>query len=116
MKTARKTVIIRDSDLDRMISKTTKLFTRFDVEPMTYRGIQQEYIMLKLRGKGDNIPKTKPLPDIYEDMLWREQCLYDRRYLKWRLSVDYPDGQIYVQSTSRTRREPLHRVTFEWDY
>ena len=116
MKTLRKTVIIRDSDLDRLIKKSVKLFDRFDVEPMTYRGIQQEYIMLKLRGRDKNIPKFATLPKLYEDMLWREDILYDRRYLDWHLTMDYPDGQIYVQSTARSQREPLHRVTFERDY
>ena len=116
MKTLRKIVIIRDSDLNKLIRKTVKLFDRFDVEPMTYRGIQQEYIMLKLRGRDRNIPKFFTLPKLYEDMMWREEILYDRRYLDWHLTMDYPDGQIYVQSTARSQREPLHRVTFERDY
>lgn len=117
MRTLRRTVIIRDSDLNKLISKTVKLFDRFDVEPMTYRGIQQEYIMLKLRGVNDDrIPRHRSLPALYEDMLWREPILYDRRYVKWHLTMDYPDGQIYVQSTARSQREPLHRVTFERDY
>lgn len=116
MKTLRKTVIIRDSDLDRLIKKSVKLFDRFEIEPMTYRGIQQEYILLKLRGRDRNIPKFSTLPKLYEDMMWREEILYDRRYLDWHLTMDYPDGQIYVQSTARSQREPLHRVTFERDY
>jgi hypothetical protein len=116
IKTLRRTVIIRDSDLDSLIRKTVRLFDRFDVEPMTYRGIQQEYIMLSLRGEDTILPKFRTLPNIYEDLLWREKCLYDSRYLKWMLTMDYPDGQIYVQSTTRTQREPLHRVTFEKDY
>lgn len=114
MKTLRRTVIIRDSDLDRMIKKTVKLYDRFEITPMTYQQIQNENVVAVL--KGEQIPKFRTLPDLYENMLWREHTLYDRRYLKWHLTMDYPAGQIYVQSTSRTKPEPLHHVIFERDY
>jgi len=116
MKTLRRTVIIRETDLFGLIRKTIRnnLYDRFDVEPMTYRGIQAENVISALRD--ESVPQYRNLPDLYEQMLWREKCLYDTRYLKWHLTMDYPDGQIYVQSTTRTLREPLHRVTFERDY
>lgn len=114
MKTLRKTVIIRDSDLDRLIKKSVKLFDRVDIEPMTYRGLQAENVMLALRD--EPTPRYRNLPVLYEQMMFREKCLYDKRYWRWHLTMDYPDGQIYVQSTPKSQREPLHRVTFERDY
>ena len=114
MKTLRKTVIIRDSDLNKLIKKTVKLFDRFEIEPMTYRGLQAENVLLALRG--ESAPRYRNLPDLYEQMMFREKNLYDKRYWRWHLTMDYPDGQIYVQSTARSQREPLHRVTFERDY
>lgn len=116
MKILRRTVIIRESDLFGLIRKTIQknLYDRFDVEPMTYRGLQAENVMSALRD--ESVPRYRNLPNLYEQMLWRERCLYDSRYLKWHLTMDYPDGQIYVQSTIRSGREPLHRVTFERDY
>jgi hypothetical protein len=119
MKTLRRTTIIRDSDLEPLLKRAVKkqLFDRVDIEPMTYKAIQQEYIMMKLRGVDDSrIPKFSPLPDIYEDMLYRENCLYDKRYLNWQFSLDYPDGQIWIQASDRYKREQLHRVVFEKDY
>jgi hypothetical protein len=117
MKTLKRTVIIRDSDLERLIKKAAKLYTHIDIEPMTYKAIQQEYIMMRLRGIDESrIPVFRPLPDIYEDMLYRENCLYDKRYLNWQFSLDYPDGQIWIQASDRYKREQLHRVVFERNY
>lgn len=119
MKTLKRTVIIRDSDLESLLKKTVKnkLYDRIDIVPMTYKGIQQENLMAKLINPDDSrIPIFRPLPDIYEDMLYREQCLYDKRYLGWIFTMDYPDGQIWIQSSERYRREQLHRVVFERDY
>ena len=66
--------------------------------------------------KLEQVPKYRELPNVYEQMLWRENSLYDRRYLKWHFSMDYPDGQIYVAARYNTPREMLHRVVFEKDY
>lgn len=118
MKTLKRTVIIRDSDLEPLLKKTIKkkLYDRFDIEPMTYKGIQQEYLITKLINPDKSIPKFNTLPNIYEDMLYRESCLYDKRYLGWMFTIDYPDGQIWIQSSTRVKREQLHRVVFERDY
>lgn len=115
MKTLRRTVIIRDSDLHRLLSCTikNKLYDSVDIEPMTFQGIQNENVMSALRN--EKIPEYRTLPDLYEQMLWREKILYDKRYLNWHFTMDYPAGQIYVQSRDKAAREPLHRVTFEWD-
>jgi hypothetical protein len=118
MKTLRREVIIRDSDLEPLLKKTIKkkLYDRFDLEPMTYKGIQQEYIITVLKNPNERVPKFNPLPNLYEDMLYRERNLYDKRYLGWIFTMDYPDGQIWIQSSIRVKREQLHRVTFERDY
>lgn len=116
MKTLRRTVIIRDSDLSKLMYKVvkTKLYDRFDVEPMTYKGIEQENIISAI--KGESISQQRNLPNLYEEMLWREKSLYNRQYLEWTLTMDYPNGQIYVRSRSVHPREALYRVTFERDY
>ncbi len=115
MKPLRRTVIIRESDLFQVMSQTIrkKLYNRVDVEPMTFQGIQNENVMSALRN--EKVPEYRTLPDLYEQMLWREQSLYDKRYLNWQFTMDYPAGQIYVQSTAKASREPLHRATFEWN-
>ena len=114
MKTVRRTIIIRESDLFKIMGSTIRkgLYDSVDIEAMTYSGIQAENVMSALRN--EKVPAYRTLPDLYEQMLWREQSLYDRRYLDWQFTMDYPAGQIYVQSRSNTAREPLHRVTFEW--
>jgi hypothetical protein len=113
MKTLRRTIIIRESDLFKIMGQTIRkdLYDSIDIEPMTYSGIQAENVMSALRN--EKVPAYRTLPDLYEQMLWREQSLYDKRYLDWNFTMDYPAGQIYVQSRINTAREPLHRVTLE---
>lgn len=111
----KKTIIIRDSDLDKLMYKTVKqnLFDSIDTEPLTYKGLQQDILMEVLQKGNTAAPEVRTLPDLYEQMLWREANLYDRRYLDWRFTMDYPDGQIYVQSRVKYPREPLWKATFE---
>jgi uncharacterized protein YueI len=99
----------------RVMSQTIRkgLYDSVDVEPMTFQGIQNENVISALRN--EKVPPYRTLPDLYEQMLWREQSLYDKRYLNWQFTMDYPAGQIYVQSRDKAAREPLHRVTFEWN-
>ena len=42
--------------------------------------------------------------------------MYDRKYMNWQFTVDYPDGQIWVQSKIDQPRQQLFRVVFERDY
>ena len=117
MKTLKRTVIIRDADLEKLLKRAIKLYDRVDIEPMTYRGLQQENLIAKLKAPHDStIPLIRPLPDVYEDMLYREQTMYDRKYMNWQFTVDYPDGQIWVQSKINQPRQQLFRVVFERDY
>jgi hypothetical protein len=96
--------------------KTIKkgLFDRIAVEPLTYQEIQNEILLAVLQNKTTR--KWSPLPDVYQTLLYKEGNLYNKKYLEWFLTVDYPAGQIYVQSRNNQPREPLHRVTFEKDY
>jgi hypothetical protein len=108
-------IIIRDRDLGPLMYKSIKhkLFDHVDVEPLTYKELQHENLMNMLVNKPT--PARRALPDIGVELLFREYSLYDRRYLKWYLTMDYPDGQIYVQSRHGQPHEPLLRVTFEKD-
>lgn len=117
MKTYRHTVIIREKDLAGLMYKTIKkgLFDRIDVEPLTYQEIQNEILLDVLMDKTTD-RKWRPLPDIYEQLMYKESNLYNKKYLSWFLTMDYPAGQIYVQSRTGEPKDPLHRVTFEKDY
>lgn len=116
MKTISRTIIIRESDLNRLMYKIIKqeLYDRVDYEPLTYKGIQHENMILRL--KGHAAPRVYELPSVYREMLFREKNLYNHRYLNWDLTMDFPDGQIYVQSRSDQPREPLVVATLEKDY
>jgi hypothetical protein len=116
MKTLKRTIIIRERDLMDLMYKTIKkdLFDRIDVQPLTYQEIQNEILVETL--KGTPMPKWDTLPNIYEKLMYKEGNLYNKQYLSWSLTMDYPAGQIYVQSRGGQPREPLHRVTFEKDH
>lgn len=111
------TIIIRDSDLDKLLYKTIKqgLFDNIETEPLTYVSLQQDILIEVLQKGYTGAPEIRTLPNLYEHMLWREKSLYDRRYLYWNLTMDFPNGQIYVQSRDKYPREPLLKVTFEKD-
>lgn len=117
MKTYKRTIIIRERDLLGLMRTTIRkgLFDRFDVEPLTYQEIQNEILLNTLKGEKPQ-QKYSTLPDVYETLMYKEGNLYNKNYLNWLLTMDYPAGQIYVQSRTGEPREPLHRVTFERDY
>lgn len=109
----KQTIIIRDCDLNKILYRSikNKLFDTVETEPLTYSELQHENLMLMLSGK--DAPEHKALPDLGHELLFRDKRLYDRRYLNWYLTMDYPSGQIYVQSRAGIPREPLLLVTFE---
>ena len=109
----KRTIIVRESDSNKIIYRAikSKLYDSVDVEPLTYKELQQENLGATLMDKP--VPTHRTLPDIGVELLFREKQLYDRRYLKWFLTMDYPAGQIYVQSRMTVPKEPLLRVTFE---
>lgn len=116
MKTLKRTIIIREKDLLTLLHKTVKknLYDRIDVEPLTYQEIQNEILLDTLKGSATR--KWSVLPEIYEALMYKEGNLYNKKYLDWFLTMDYPAGQIYVQSRANEPTDPLHRVTFERDY
>lgn len=118
MKTLRRTVIIRESDLEKLLYTTIKkgLYDRYEIEPMTYQAIQNDILVAKLKDPDLAGPTWSTLPNLYENMLYKEKSLYNRKYLDWKFTMDFPAGQIYVQSKDRFPREPLHHVTLERDY
>lgn len=109
----KRTIIIRDRDLASLMYRSikNKLFDSIDVEPLTYKELQQENLVATLIDKP--VPPMQALPNIGVELLFREERLYDKRYLTWYLTMDYPNGQIYVQSKSGQPHDPLLRVTFE---
>lgn len=117
MKTFKKVIIIRERDLCSLMYKTIRkgLFDRIEVEPLTYQEIQNEILVNTLKGE-PALTRYSTLPDVYETLMYKEGNLYNRQYLSWSLTMDYPAGQIYVQSRTGQPRDPLHRVTFERDY
>ena len=116
MKKFKQTIIIREKDLCSLMYKSIKkdLFDSIEVEPLTYQEIQNEILVKVLTGVATQ--KYSPLPDVYEAMLYKEGNLYNRRYLDWTLTMDYPAGQIYVQSRAAEPKDPLYRVTFQNDH
>lgn len=117
MKTYKRTIIIRERDLTSLMYKTIRksMFDRMEIEPLTYQQIQNEILMDVLMDRTTD-RKWRPLPDIYEQLMYKEDNLYNKKYLSWFLTMDYPAGQIYVQSRTNEPKDPLHRVTFEKDY
>lgn len=115
MKTVRRRVIIRESEYLGLCAKfaKNKLYDRAECDPFTYKGIQHENMITLLRG--DLEERFDPLPNLYQSMLSREKHLYNRKYLDWNLTMDYPDGQIYVQSKINVPKDRLVSATFEKD-
>lgn len=116
MKKFKRTIIIREKDLTGLMYKTIKksMFDSIEVEPLTYQEIQNEILVNVLKGEPSRGHRT--LPDVYETLMYKEGNLYNKRYLDWTLTMDYPAGQIYVQSRATEPKDPLYRVTFEKDY
>jgi hypothetical protein len=109
----KRTVIMRDKDLISFLNKERKnpLFTGIEVEPLTYKELQQEILVDRIKNPTGEYPVERTLPNIVETVMYNERQLYDRRYFNWNLTYDYPDGQIYVQTADRYPRQALNRVT-----
>lgn len=114
MKRIRRNIIVRQQDLPAFIRKTihTGLYDSVDIEPFTLKSIQQQYLLDVLRGRSVHSHRQFP-SDLQEDLEYCRHRLYDVRYLGWQLSVDYPHGEIYVQSSSNQPPSALFSVTLE---
>ena len=114
----KRTVIMRDKDLIAFLNKEKRnpLFTDIEVETLTYRELQEEILIDRIKDPdGKSYPPERPLPNLVETVMYNERQIYDRRYFNWQLSYDYPDGQIYVQSRINCSREALNRVTVTYE-
>jgi hypothetical protein len=109
----RKVVIMRDRDLIAFLNKERKnpLFTDIEVEPLTYKELQHEILVDRIKDPEAQYPVERTLPNVVETVMYKERQIYDQRYFNWMLTYDYPDGQIYVQSRIKSPREALNRVT-----
>jgi len=115
MRTVRRSVIVRDSDLTQLMVKfaRTGLYNVVEYEPLTYQGLQNENLIKRLKNL-DTPRYHSELPDLYAEVMFRENELYDQRYLKWSLTYDHPAGQIYVQSRENQPCQPLYRLYLEF--
>ena len=117
MKTVRRSIIVRDSDLDRLMAKfaRTGLYNVVEYEPLTYQGFPNENLIKQL--KDIDTPRHHTVvPGPYVELLLRTTELYDQRYLNWSLTYDYPAGQLYVQTRENQPAQPLYRLYVEYDY
>lgn len=115
MKKFKQTIIIREKDLTSLMYKSIKkdIFDSIEVDPLTYQEIQNAILLKVLKNEPAQIGKWQTLPNVYQALLFKERNLYNQRYLDWTLTMDYPAGQIYVQSRATEPKDPLYRVTFE---
>lgn len=114
----KRTVIMRDRDLIAFLKKErcNPLFTDVDVEPLTYKALQEEILIERIKNpESADVPQIRELPNLIETLMYTQRQMYDRRYFDWMLTYDYPDGQIYVQSRIKSPREALNRVTVEYE-
>lgn len=109
----KRTVIMRDKDLIAFLNREKKnpLWSDIEVEPLTYRELQEEILIERIKDPEGVYPEERALPGVVETLMYNERQIYDRRYFNWILSYDFPDGQIYVQSRHIYPRQALNRVT-----
>ena len=109
----KRTVIMRDRDLIAFLNKERKnpLWSDIEVEPLTYRELQDEILIDRIKNPDGIYPVERTLPNLVETVMYKENQIYDKRYFNWMLTYDFPDGQIYVQTRHNTPRQALNRVT-----
>ena len=113
----KRTVIMRDKDMIAFLNKERKnlLWTDIEVEPLTYRELQEEILIDRIKNPNGIYPVERTLPNLIETVMYKERQIYDRRYFNWILTYDYPDGQIYVQSKHIHTRQALNRITLTYE-
>ncbi len=106
-------LIMRDRDLIAFLNRErkNKLWSDIEVEPLTYRELQEEILIERIKRPDGVYPEERTLPNLIETVMYKERQIYDKRYFNWMLTYDYPDGQIYVQTRHNTPRQALNRVT-----
>lgn len=110
-------LIMRDRDLIAFLNRErkNKLWTDIEVEPLTYKELQDEILIDRIKNPNGVYPVERTLPNIVETVMYKEGQIYDKRYFNWMLSYDFPDGQIYVQTRHTTPRQALNRVTLTYE-
>lgn len=114
----KRTVIMRDKDLIAFLNKEKRnpLFTSVEVEPLSYRELQNEILIERIKRPEGVYPSVeRTLPNLVETVMYKERQMYDQRYFNWMLTYDYPDGDIYVQTRHNTPRQALNRVTVTYE-
>jgi hypothetical protein len=113
----KRTVIMRDKDLIAFLNKERKnpLFSSIEVEPLTYRELQEEILIERIKKPDGVYPEERTLPNLVETVMYKSREIYDQRYFNWMLTYDYPDGQIYVQTRHHYARQALNRVTVTYE-
>ena len=106
-------LIMRDKDLIAFLNRERKkkLWSDIEVEPLTYRELQEEILIERIKRPDGIYPEERTLPNLIETLMYKERQMYDKRYFNWMLTYDFPDGQIYVQTRHNTPRQSLNRVT-----
>lgn len=109
--------IMRDSDLIKFLKqeRRNQLWTDIESEPLTYKVLQDEILIERIKHPDRIYPQERSLPDLVETLMWQETRMFDSRYLGWTLSYDFPAGQIYVQSRTTNPREALNLVTLVYE-
>ena len=108
---------MRDSDLIKFLKqeRRNQLWTDIESEPLTYKVLQDEILIERIKHPDRIYPQERSLPDLVETLMWQETRMFDSRYLGWTLSYDFPAGQIYVQSRTTNPREALNLVTLVYE-
>ena len=106
-------LIMRDKDLIAFLNRERKnpLWSEIEVEPLTYRELQEEILIDRIKKPDAIYPEERTLPNLVETIMYKENQIYDKRYFNWMLTYDFPDGQIYVQTRYHYPRQALNRVT-----
>ena len=109
-------LIMRDKDLIAFLhrERKNKLWSEIEVEPLTYKELQEEILIERIKKPDGIYPEERTLPNLIETVMYKERQIYDRRYFNWILTYDYPDGQIYVQSKHIYSRQALNRITLTY--
>jgi len=110
-------LIMRDKDMIAVLNRERKnpLWTEIVVEPLTYRELQEEILIERIKRPDGIYPEERTLPNLVETLMYKEGHIYDKRYFNWMLTYDFPDGQIYVQTRHTTPRQALNRITLIYE-
>lgn len=117
-KTLRRRIIMREYDYEYIIPEIIKndLYDRADFIPLTLNEMKNENLMFRIKNPEKGEQEPWPITNINHISLWHLQHLcYNKQYTKWKMTVDYPDGQVWLQSRSNVNPSRLGWGWFEKD-